>query len=254
MAKLLFFTATPLNIGQVLLKWQFDETPLVLDLFKSFEHEDEEEVRHLVNLPRDQERFIDFDDSTSITVNRFYKIRTRFASTPEGHYEFFGPAEIVKIHPEAKAMLRKNSVVLPKFKKIGAPSLLFVRRKAGEECTRCYNPVLERREVSDCEECSGTGIIGGYHKPIELTLFDSQTLKMHRMNPEGIERQTIQADFWTSGVPLIESQDVLVNKFKNARYRVSAVQRVEHRNFPVAQLLQVSYLNPNEIEYRLGQA
>lgn len=132
----------------------------------------------------------------------------------------------------------------------GIPIIVLKRRRWGDRCPRCYDPVLKESTQEHCPICFGTAFLGGYWAP---------TLIRGRREAAAVETNITaygdsdikMADFDILDYPLIEYKDIVVDLVRNDRYQVQRVHRTELKSVTVHQKLATSLLGRNSVEYAL---
>jgi hypothetical protein len=110
-----------------------------------------------------------------------------------------------------------------------ADGYLLKRRTTGQDCTRCLDP--QTMEVTDiyCPICRGTGKTCGYYYPMPCVWADFRSAPQRRQldeaNTIGVER-TIVTTARIGMFPLVEEQDVWVNRKTDERYFIDAIEPI----------------------------
>lgn len=132
----------------------------------------------------------------------------------------------------------------------GVPLIVLKRRRWGDRCPECYDPVTKEATLEHCLACFGTSFLGGYWAP---------TLIRGRREAATIESQVTahgdsdvkMADFNILDYPLVEYKDIIVDLVRNDRYQVQRVHHTELKSVTVHQKLATSLLGRNAVEYKL---
>ncbi len=132
----------------------------------------------------------------------------------------------------------------------GVPLIVLKRRRWGDRCPECYDPVTKEATLEHCTACYGTAFLGGYWAP---------TLIRGRREAAAVESNVTAhgdsdiklADFNVLDYPLIEYKDIIVDLVRNDRYQVLRVHATELKSVTVHQKLTASLLGRNSIEYKL---
>lgn len=132
---------------------------------------------------------------------------------------------------------------------VGRACWLFKRRVFGPRCTSCWNPTLGKRTVDRCLDCFGTGMLRGYHNPIEVFVQIDPGQKTVQQVPQQIA-QFVSTSARLSFYPNVSPGDVVVEA-ENKRWRVQTVQQSERLRAPIKQELTLKQLEEKDIEYRL---
>lgn len=132
----------------------------------------------------------------------------------------------------------------------GIPLIVLKRRRWGDRCPDCYDPVTKESTLEHCPACYGTAFLGGYWAP---------TLIRGRREAASVESQVTahgdsdvkMNDFDVLDYPLIEYKDIIVDLVRNDRYQVQRVHHTELKSVTVHQKVSTSLLGRNSVEYRL---
>jgi len=103
---------------------------------------------------------------------------------------------------------------------------LLKRRITGQDCTRCLDP--QTRDVMDayCPVCRGTGKVCGYYMPIPCVWADIEPLQQQRQLDDQLTAGTERTSLTRARMsmfPIVEEQDVWVNRKTDDRYLVASV-------------------------------
>ena len=129
---------------------------------------------------------------------------------------------------------------------------LFVlkKRRGGQRCTTCYNPVTKECVISHCGECYGTTYTSGYYSPIEVWgKFDPSVV--NRVVDLSGESEISVHGLTILDYPLVEVDDIIVELRTNQRYLVKKKISTEARRILVHQDLQISELSRSAVEYSI---
>ncbi len=132
----------------------------------------------------------------------------------------------------------------------GVPLIVLKRKRWGERCPDCYDPVNKEATLEHCPACFGTSFLGGYWAP---------TLIRGRREAAAVETQMTAHgdndikfdDFNVLDYPLVEYKDIIVDLVRNDRYQVQRVHRTELKSVTVHQKISTSLLGRNSVEYKL---
>ena len=159
-------------------------------------------------------------------------------TTPVGTY-YSQPTNLMGIlsHRDwrmAKEIVRKERL---RCRLAASEGFLLKRRFSGPKCTLCTDLQTEECRDPDCPQCYGTGYQCGYYYPMACVWADISPRAVHKKTNNEATRGTI-ADIVVSGrmlmLPLLEENDVWVNKVTDDRYYVHRIQNVaEIRGVPL---------------------
>lgn len=132
----------------------------------------------------------------------------------------------------------------------GITFVIFKRRRFGEKCTACYNPITEATTKTNCEECFSTGFKNGFWSPIETIGKIDPPVKVQRMGSVQFE-EPINSQASIRAFPIVRKGDVLVEVCSNDRWYINTVQIVEHGRYPVKQTAEIRMIPRDSVLYDL---
>ena len=151
----------------------------------------------------------------------------------------------------AKEIVRQAMVNM-KRRKAGTRGFLLRRRLTGDRCTECTDPDTGQVMDPNCATCYGTGIIGGYHPPIECYVQQQPERIVIRLDPQqGLLSEKTGA--WNVlAYPPFSPNDFWVDANSGLRYRIQEqIATVAHiESIPVVQQLQVEAEDLDDIIYQ----
>jgi hypothetical protein len=124
---------------------------------------------------------------------------------------------------------------------------LMIRRSVGHRCG-CYS-VDHGQPSSSCLVCYGTGVIGGYDGPYDVTVAPDNAARTISQSNRG-RTNSHQYDTFTLPSPLISQRDFLV-KLNGDRYGIGPVSMPSNRGMELAQFFDISKLDEADIRYRV---
>lgn len=150
----------------------------------------------------------------------------------------------------ARDIIRKETML--QRKRTGTKGYLFKRRTFGDRCA-CTDP--ETRQVMDpnCEECFGTGFVGGYYEPFEywVTMNPTQQLKKLDATQGLITRnlETVRA----LAYPVPQQKDFWAHADTNQRFIVSSeiTALARHRGIDLILQLRLDERSRSEPIYQV---
>lgn len=150
----------------------------------------------------------------------------------------------------AKEINRKECVRL---QKVGVPLAIFKKRHWGVECTYCRDKATEMRTKEWCLKCFGTGILGGFYPPIDTYGEIVPQGRVSDIDEQGFGgKDEHRAQIRLMNYPIINRDDVVVEKETNIRWNTWYRNFVEWRRVPVIQQAELSEIPPSSIRYRLS--
>ncbi len=199
--------------------------------------------------PPFQDRYIFVDRRLPVGdkyVLMHYKLRATDRST--GEVQEFGPATQTA-EPDLMALSMRRLEMTLFSQVVGRACWLFKKRSFGPKCTSCWDKVFQKRTVDRCLECYGTGMLRGYHNPIEVWCQVDPSSKTQQNNAQQIA-QFVSTAARMSFYPPVNPGDVLVEA-ENRRWRVQSVTLSERLRAPIKQELVMRQIEEKDIEFRL---
>lgn len=152
------------------------------------------------------------------------------------------------VNLRAREIQRREWLLLRKF--TGINSLVFRRKTFGQRCSQCWDPVAKKVLQDNCPTCLGTSFEGGYFTGYETYLQYDPTPNTTTLGYQGkLEPNQIQA--WTISYPSLANLDVVLRIPDGKIYRIDSVQSTELQTVPVRQMVLLTELSKNNIEYQL---
>jgi hypothetical protein len=149
----------------------------------------------------------------------------------------------------AKEIERRETLLLEKF--VGIKSLVFRRKHFGMRCPNCWNDAIEKVTQDHCPICLGTSFNGGYFSGFETLFQYDQVTQAPQLEYRGrLEPNTITA--WTISFPEIEVFDLILRVPDWRMFRVDALQNTELQTATVRQIVTLTELAKESIEYKLA--
>jgi hypothetical protein len=108
---------------------------------------------------------------------------------------------------------------------------------------------MQKRTADRCLDCFGTGILRGYHNPMEVWVQIDPSTKMQQNNAQQIA-QFVTSAARMSFYPDVKPGDVLI-ELENKRWRVQSVTLSERLRAPVKQELVIRQIEDKDIEFKL---
>jgi hypothetical protein len=193
--------------------------------------------------------FYEYVDFTPVLKNLhasvYYRIRCRRISTGEEietlPFTWKGTLDLLGLYVvDEQEFLLKDA--------IGEPCLIYLRRRGGVPCTKCFDPVQKKRLISNCKVCYGTNWEGGFYPPISSYAAVGSAAKATTIQEWG-ENQPGQTSMQFTNYPLLRPGDLVREVVENRLWRIAQVQEVEKRVTPMMQFGQLVEINPGDVEY-----
>lgn len=154
--------------------------------------------------------------------------------------------EIEKLDYIWREAVRRNRWILSQG---GERVRVFIRKQVGVPCLCTSTKPQHKQPQNDCEQCYGTGILGGYEGPYDIVIA-----------PDDAERRIAQRDIgrtvehvyevWTGPTPLLSQRDFIV-KLNGDRYSIGPVRMPTNRGMILQQHFSIGHLDEQEIRYRV---
>lgn len=132
----------------------------------------------------------------------------------------------------------------------GVPLIVLKRKRWGDRCPQCYDPVTKESTLEHCPVCYGTAFVGGYWTPTLIRGRREAAAVESNMTAHG-DSDIKLADFNILDYPLVEHKDLIIDVVRNDRYQVQRVHHTELKSVTVHQKLATTLLGRNAVEYRL---
>lgn len=135
------------------------------------------------------------------------------------------------------------------FRKLnGVPLAVLKRRRWGERCPVCWDPILRESTHEHCPTCFGTSFKGGYWAPTQVRGRREVAAVQTNLTSHG-ESDVKLPDFIVLDYPRISYKDIVVDLRTDERYEVQRVTPTELKGVAVHQKLATSLLSHSSSEY-----
>ena len=195
-----------------------------------------------------------FQDNTTRQTSKFihdyYKVEVikPDGSTTQSPATTWANTRTTWAQLRAVEIQRREWLLLRKF--TGVDSYVFKRKTYGQRCKRCWNATDHIVTDSHCPECYGTGFEGGYFTPVKTLVQYDPLVKNTAYTYVGrLESDEISG--WTINYPTIDSEDVILRMKDYKAFVVAPVQNTELQILDVRQILKMTELSKDSIEYAL---
>ena len=148
----------------------------------------------------------------------------------------------------SREIQRREQLLLRKF--VGVQSYLFRKLSYGKRCPLCYDHRTEQIMDDHCPNCLGTSFEGGFFAPAPM-LAQYETTPNSRDKTYFGKMEANQIGAWTTSLPVINSEDVLVRVGDWAMYRIDRIMTTELQANTVRQILTLTQISKGDIEYQL---
>jgi hypothetical protein len=146
--------------------------------------------------------------------------------------------------------IHRNSWLLDQ---AGERVLLYIRKTTGARC-QCYlqNMKTHKQAKIPCEDCWGTGYIGGYDGPYEMRIAPFQSEQKIMMTDRGMKFDNVE-ETWTTITPVISQRDFIVRR-KGQIYAIGPIRTPDIRGVPTQQHFSVEHVDSTDIRYKFVQS
>lgn len=225
------------------MEWDTDNDPRPLSVIER--SESPEGPFDGIAEPKLREEYIDQPIDLSKKLRTYY-YRVVFV-TPSGDRITKTEPEYIRTDPDPYALeiIRRNELLLERYISPDDPVsdgkvYIFPKQSQGERCPECWDEVKRRRSKNDCEACNGSGFInGGYLDPIETYVAFSSPNEQSNPTQMG-QKEESQTVAWTSNYPIVKPQDIIVEPYKNERWRVVNTNPSEKGRYVLRQTMNLT--------------
>ena len=152
--------------------------------------------------------------------------------------------EVEKLDNMWREAIRRNRWILHQG---GERVKVFIRKNAGVQCG-CQSD-LHGQPKSDCITCFGTGFIGGYDGPYDITIAPDDAEMNFKQEARG---RTMNKSYetWTGPSPLLSQRDFIL-KLNGDRYGIGPVRIPSNRGMQLQQFFIISHLDSPDVRYKV---
>lgn len=129
------------------------------------------------------------------------------------------------------------------------PVKILLRRREGKRCPECWNPITNKIRFAGCKKCNGTGILEGYHKPIETKIsrdFSQLIDYTSMLDGEKVNKTGVNA--WIINTPLVSPGDIIVDVM-NQRFLIERVSQRTRSQYIIRQVIDMTPLEKGHPAY-----
>lgn len=234
---------TPISVKSLLLQWQDMEG----DSFTIYKSTSPNDGYDVIETHHATPFYVDNDVNLhDVGLRYYYKIEGYeggvVVSTLTGESMRYNNRDNV-----ANKIMHEFSVILRVMN--NPPVKVLLKRRTGKRCPNCWNPITNKVRFSNCEVCNGTGVISGYHKPIETRIsrdFSQLVDYTSMLDGEKVNKTSVNA--WISNFPLVSPGDVIVDTM-NQRFLIERVAQRTKSQFIIRQVLDLVPLEVGHPSY-----
>jgi hypothetical protein len=164
--------------------------------------------------------------------------------TPLEHAAATNTFEVEKLDYIWREAIRRNRWILSQ---CGERVSVFLRKNVGIPCP-CFS-FHHKQAVSDCLQCFGTGIVGGYEGPYDIIVAPDDAEVAVRQTEFG--RTTSHTyEVWTGPTPLLCQRDFIL-KVNGDRYSIGPVRMPSNRGNILQQHFSIGGFDDKDIRYKV---
>jgi hypothetical protein len=185
------------------------------------------------------------------THNRkaFYILRTRDLTSAD---DSFTTPFRMQSEPDLQALeiIRRHNIVFSNPRYSGRSVVIVKKRTWGTFCTTCFDTVTQRVDSTNCTDCYGTGISGGYSQPISLRAMISDKPSYRVMREFG-EWQDTYVLVTLPPNPDVVPGDILIDEFNRRFTIISPVRHVQKGLYTLQQQCRAKEVQKGDIVYTI---
>jgi hypothetical protein len=234
----------PSSLSEMYIEWS-----VAGEQFAIFRSTSPENGFELIAENIDQPFFVDYNVNLYDENIRYYYEVKGFTAGVEVSKD--GPVTLEYNQKDAIAnkVIHESNVTLRAMQ--NPPVFFLIKRRVGEPCDECWNPITKKVRYANCAVCNGTGIIEGYHLPIvsrisqdvsQLVMFSSE------QDDDKVKLTPIRA--WIGNKPLLYPEDVMVD-IMNQRYKITNVSRRTKSQYVIRQVIDLTPLEKGHPAYQV---
>jgi hypothetical protein len=185
-----------------------------------------------------------------ISINYYYKVRITDVRTNESKLsEVYGEYKYARANVHALGIVEIHEIYLENV--VGNKMLLLKKKRTGQVCS-CFDDIRRRSNPVKCTICYGAKYVGGYYSPYELyTNFLNPPTKIEYFAQNDVgEWEGTPLQLWTQNYPLVQVQDVVIDRNNNIRYVVTNCHPSYMNFYLIRQTFQIQRLPDSNVVYQ----
>lgn len=195
-------------------------------------------------------RYVDDKVPTNLGQRTYYRVTTVARDNDTGalietlleRASQTNTGEVEKLSYIWREAIRRNRWILEHG---GERVKVMIHKSAGVPCG-CTSST-HGSPSNDCGTCYGTGFVGGYEGPYDITIAPDDGDRAIRQESRG-RTLAHQYETWTGPSPLLSQRDLIV-KLNGDRYGLGPVRMPSNRGMQLQQHFVVSHLDETDIRY-----
>lgn len=196
-------------------------------------------------------RYVDNQIPNTLDKRIFYRFTTvayaddgSLLETPLEEAATANSYEVEKLNYIWREAVRRNHWILDHG---GERVKVFIRKNGGIACG-CQSD-YHGQPASDCPTCFGTGFVGGYDGPYDITIAPDDAEMNFKQEIRG-RSATKQYETWTGPSPLLSQRDFIL-KLNGDRYAIGPVRMPSNRGMHLQQFFITSHLDSADVRYKV---
>lgn len=185
--------------------------------------------------------------------NIYYRVRSKLVDSTEYTSK---PAQAIgtfdkESYLAAKEICRMNYLGLKR--RGGLQGFLLKRKEWGTVCPKCTDFDIEEVINGSCDQCYGTGILGGYYPGMEFWINPQPISRDRKVDPEGLGETNQQIkQCYSVAYPWIDSGDIWVDAHSNERWIIRQIKHMaEMCGHPILVAMTMFRLPENGIAMKI---
>jgi len=201
--------------------------------------------------PVETNRYEDLNISKNPNVVNWYKVSTTYKVRNQEKWiegPLSGPIiyQVLNNNKWFKKVNERNFWIL---RNTGQLFDLYTRKYDGERCSKCFDPIRGRAATPNCNECYGTGFVGGYEPQFQLYVREKPATHDLGIMPQGYVYNN-NPGAWTISTIEIKNRDLLINP-RGIIYSVLTSNTNQAAGYLFHQELTMKELDPMDPLYQM---
>lgn len=154
----------------------------------------------------------------------------------------------------ALEMMRRDKWWLKSYRHSGAHrAIVWLKNVNAEKCETCWDEINEKRTITNCPDCLGTGLKDPYFSPLEIYIGFSPGQRFTSLEPYKMSRTELTFNGWTTNIPLLKPDDIF--EYEGKKFRITRITpNTRVGNFAVRQqIVQVQMIEDHRSEHNLSK-
>ena len=186
----------------------------------------------------------------NISINYYYKVKVTDLTTNETKLsDIYSEYKSARADVHALGIVEIHEIYLENI--VTNKMLLLKKKRTGQVCS-CFDSVRRRSNPVSCVLCYGTKYSGGYYPPYEIYtnfLNPPTRIEYFAQNDVG-EWEGTPLQLWTQNYPLVQVQDIIIDRMNNIRYVVSNCHPSYMNFYLIRQTFEIQRLPDSNVVYK----